>query len=351
MRKGIGFWFVRLFTLFICSIYSLGIAHSQNSTQETQAFPQSSGISKTMMERLLQQVEDQAKQHKLIGWPELPSGFVVPKGFDPKDLLSQRIWAQSNKVIWHYQEPSQTWDAVLVLQRTDNPLYPDERFGTVVFIKNAFGNPKVTPITRLPYIGLSISTVDEIPNKPQYRVPKWVGTGPIWHFLQESDGDMPPARCIFHAEAGFGWEMNRIETKHEHAKLVERDNDQLDSLKAKGIVLDDDPYAYSPHECSSFFAEDLCRAENVRSFAEFVWFHFPTGLEISDFVVPLIEWNQLRNKVHGVPIPRAVSTSTGRLTPRSTRTPPALPSALSQHLASSAPLSATVQPGPVSFFR
>jgi hypothetical protein len=40
-----------------------------------------------------------------------------------------------------------------------------------------------------------------------------------------------------------------------------------------------------------------------------------------------------------------------RLTPRSTRTPPALPSALSQHLASPALFSALAQAGPVSFFR
>jgi hypothetical protein len=39
------------------------------------------------------------------------------------------------------------------------------------------------------------------------------------------------------------------------------------------------------------------------------------------------------------------------LTLRSTRTPPALPSALSQLLTSSAPLSALAQAGPVSFFR
>jgi len=39
------------------------------------------------------------------------------------------------------------------------------------------------------------------------------------------------------------------------------------------------------------------------------------------------------------------------LTPSSTRTPPALPSALSQHPASSAPLSASAQAGPVSFIR
>ncbi|WP_291270924.1 hypothetical protein [Geothrix sp.] len=40
-----------------------------------------------------------------------------------------------------------------------------------------------------------------------------------------------------------------------------------------------------------------------------------------------------------------------RLTSRSTRTPPALPFALSQHSAISAPLVASVQAGPVSFFR
>jgi hypothetical protein len=39
------------------------------------------------------------------------------------------------------------------------------------------------------------------------------------------------------------------------------------------------------------------------------------------------------------------------LTLRSTRTPPALSSALSQLPASSAPLSASAQAGPVSFFR
>ncbi len=39
------------------------------------------------------------------------------------------------------------------------------------------------------------------------------------------------------------------------------------------------------------------------------------------------------------------------LTPSSTRTPPALPSALSQQFASSAPLSASVQAGPVDFIR
>jgi hypothetical protein len=39
------------------------------------------------------------------------------------------------------------------------------------------------------------------------------------------------------------------------------------------------------------------------------------------------------------------------LTPRSTWTPPALPSALSQYFAFSAPFSASVQAGPVSFFR
>ena len=39
------------------------------------------------------------------------------------------------------------------------------------------------------------------------------------------------------------------------------------------------------------------------------------------------------------------------LTLRSTRTPPALPSVLSQHLAISAPLVASVQAGPVSFIR
>jgi len=39
------------------------------------------------------------------------------------------------------------------------------------------------------------------------------------------------------------------------------------------------------------------------------------------------------------------------LTLRSTRTPPALPSALSQHLASSAPLIVSMQAGPVSFIR
>ena len=41
----------------------------------------------------------------------------------------------------------------------------------------------------------------------------------------------------------------------------------------------------------------------------------------------------------------------GGLTLRSTRTPPALPSALSQHPTSSAPLIASVQAGPVSFIR
>jgi len=40
-----------------------------------------------------------------------------------------------------------------------------------------------------------------------------------------------------------------------------------------------------------------------------------------------------------------------RLTFRSTRTPPALPSALSHHFASSASLSASVQAGPVTFLR
>ena len=39
------------------------------------------------------------------------------------------------------------------------------------------------------------------------------------------------------------------------------------------------------------------------------------------------------------------------LTLRSTRTPPALPSVLSQHLASSAPLIVSVEAWPVSFFR
>lgn len=39
------------------------------------------------------------------------------------------------------------------------------------------------------------------------------------------------------------------------------------------------------------------------------------------------------------------------LTQRSTRTPPAMPPALSQHFASSAPLNAPVQTGPVSFVR
>jgi hypothetical protein len=45
------------------------------------------------------------------------------------------------------------------------------------------------------------------------------------------------------------------------------------------------------------------------------------------------------------------SSVTGGLTPSSTRTPPALPSALSQHLASSASFGASVQAGPVSFLR
>jgi len=40
-----------------------------------------------------------------------------------------------------------------------------------------------------------------------------------------------------------------------------------------------------------------------------------------------------------------------RLTLRSTRTPPALPSALSQHSAISAPFVVSVQAGPVSFLR
>jgi hypothetical protein len=43
--------------------------------------------------------------------------------------------------------------------------------------------------------------------------------------------------------------------------------------------------------------------------------------------------------------------TTVALTLRSTRTPPTLPSALSQLLASSAPLVASAQVGPVSFFR
>jgi hypothetical protein len=41
----------------------------------------------------------------------------------------------------------------------------------------------------------------------------------------------------------------------------------------------------------------------------------------------------------------------GCLTFRSSRTPPALPSALSQHLAISAPFIASVQAGPLSFIR
>ena len=49
-------------------------------------------------------------------------------------------------------------------------------------------------------------------------------------------------------------------------------------------------------------------------------------------------------------IPQLLKERT-RLTFSSTRTPPALPPALSQLLASSAPFSATVQAGPVSFFR
>ncbi len=43
--------------------------------------------------------------------------------------------------------------------------------------------------------------------------------------------------------------------------------------------------------------------------------------------------------------------SQARLTLRSSRTPPALPSALSQHFAISAPLIASVQAGPLTFIR
>ncbi len=53
------------------------------------------------------------------------------------------------------------------------------------------------------------------------------------------------------------------------------------------------------------------------------------------------------------PSPRFMSRQSWRLglTVSSTRTPPALPSALSQHSASSAPFVASVQAGPVSFIR
>jgi len=50
---------------------------------------------------------------------------------------------------------------------------------------------------------------------------------------------------------------------------------------------------------------------------------------------------------------QAISSSTAnpRLTLRSSRNPPAWPSVLSQHLANSAPLVASVKAGPVSFLR
>ena len=48
---------------------------------------------------------------------------------------------------------------------------------------------------------------------------------------------------------------------------------------------------------------------------------------------------------------KAIERSSSGLTPRSTRTPPALPSALSLLPASSAPLNASAQAGPVSFIR
>jgi hypothetical protein len=351
MQNCLGCWVFRFSSLFIFSIYSMLGAHSPKSKQEAPSFPQSFGISKSSMERLLQDVKAQANQNQLLGWPELPPEFRGPADIDPKNSLLSRIWAQTNKVIWHYQAPTRTWDAIVVLQRTDNRWYPDEHYGTVIHIKNAFGNPKLTPVTRLPYIGLSISPIAEKEIASSGDLPRWVGTGPIWHFMQESDGDMAPAEGIFHSGAGFGWVMNSIETKSEHAKLVESDKAKMESQKAKGINPDDDPYAFEGHSCSIFFAEDLNRAENVRSCAGLVWFHFPTGLEISDFVVPVSDWNALRKKVDGVPKPRPVSTNTSRLTLRSSRTPPALPSALSQLLAISAPLVASVQAGPLSFIR
>jgi hypothetical protein len=48
---------------------------------------------------------------------------------------------------------------------------------------------------------------------------------------------------------------------------------------------------------------------------------------------------------------RSCSNTLSGLTLRSTRTPPALPSVLSQHFAISAPLIASVQAWPVSFLR
>ncbi len=72
-------------------------------------------------------------------------------------------------------------------------------------------------------------------------------------------------------------------------------------------------------------------------------------------LVALALYGEYRHFWPSPPEPKSVqfiSQKSGiALTPSSTRTPPALPPALSQHPAFSAPLSASVQAGPVSFFR
>ena len=68
------------------------------------------------------------------------------------------------------------------------------------------------------------------------------------------------------------------------------------------------------------------------------WFNFAFIATAAIIVWVLLSWALLRAFAPG-------------LTSRSSRTPPALPSALSQHLAISAPLIASVQAWPLSFIR
>jgi hypothetical protein len=312
-------WAKALLRVLLIVTNSVLMSFAQESNERNFPLPKCMRIRRSLLNHFLEQVEIQARHYKLRGWPEINSDSRFFSGPDLKDPLLNSIWAQTNKVIWHYRRETNTWDAVVVLQRTDNRWYPDEQFGKAVYIKNAFGNVQITPLADLPYLGLSISRVQNVEVDSGKQLPPWVGYGKRWAFTQEDDaGEIEPIEGIFHSGFGFGWLLNSLETKSEHNEFDTLDRLRLAEVNSKQVDSESDSNVSSQHSCSGIFAEDLIRAERVRTNSGWVWFHLNrvSGISLSDFVVRSEVWSSVRTKVPGIRLPSTSAKKIPRLNPQ-----------------------------------
>ena len=203
----------------------------------------------------LERVRLKAAHLGLKGWPEFPSDENADRGGrkDLGDPLLNRVWSHP-RVLWHANASGQILDALVGMQSSKSR---DTNQSTLVFVEDVFGTCKVTslqvPIHETP---LYRSSPDDI---SQGHLPRFIKTGEVWVFYQESDGSLGPVISVFHPQMGVSTLLTFVESPEQHRQAKEKDELIRQSLLAKGEPAEevDEEMAYQSHECSGFLTTDL----------------------------------------------------------------------------------------------